>query len=73
MFCEDEARRAEVLKHPTLTGIDYVEVSAESLNAQRFIHVYFLQDSPPAGLAGLPTPSIRAEARITSNYLMSFQ
>jgi hypothetical protein len=25
------------------------------------------------GLAGLPTPSIRANARITSCYLMSFQ
>ena len=54
LFCEDEARRAQVIKHPTLTGIDYVEVSAESLNEQRFIHVFFLKDSPPAGLADHP-------------------
>jgi len=54
LFCDDEARRAEVIAHATLNGIDYVEVSVASLNEQRFIHVFFLKALPPAGLVGHP-------------------
>src|SRR5215213_10897607 len=54
LFCDDEARRAHVINHPTLNGIDYVEISAASLNEQRFIHVFFLKAPPPAGLADHP-------------------
>src|SRR5215211_3193288 len=53
LFCDDEARRTQVINHPTLNGIDYVEVSATSLNEQRFIHVFFLKalkTPPPAEL-----------------------
>jgi|SRR5215217_8124750 len=54
LFCDDEARRAHVINHPTLNGIDYVEISAASLNEQRFIHVFFLKAPPPAGLVDRP-------------------
>jgi hypothetical protein len=54
LFCDDEARRTQVINHPTLNGIDYVEVSATSLNEQRFIHVFFLKAPPPAGLVNHP-------------------
>jgi hypothetical protein len=54
LFCDDEARRAQVINHPTLNGIDYVEVSAASLNEQRFIHVFFLKAPLPAGLVDHP-------------------
>src|SRR5215208_655539 len=54
LFCDDEERRAQVLAHPTLNGIDYVEVSAASLNEQHFIHVFFLKTPPPAGLVDHP-------------------
>jgi hypothetical protein len=48
LFCDDEARRVQVLESD-LDGIDYIEVPAESLDAQRFLHVYFL-DAPPVGI-----------------------
>lgn len=54
LICDDEARRAQVLEHDTLNGIENIEVSAASLDAQRFLHVYFLKAPPPAGLAGHP-------------------
>jgi hypothetical protein len=54
LFCGDEARRAQVMARVDLNGIDYVEVSAESLNEQPFLHVFFLKSPPPAGLAGHP-------------------
>ena len=56
LVCDDEARRARVMDHPTLNGIDYVEVSAASLNEQRFIHVFFLKAPPPDSLVGHPEP-----------------
>src|SRR5215210_1967021 len=56
LACDDEARRARVVDHPTLNGIDYVEVSAASLDEQRFIHVFFLKAPPPAALVGGPEP-----------------
>jgi hypothetical protein len=52
--CNDEARRAAVLAHPTLNGIDFIEVSAVTLNAERFIQVFFLKSPPPAALVGHP-------------------
>jgi hypothetical protein len=54
LICDDEARRAQVRVHATLNGIDYIEVSAASLDAQRFLHVHFIKSPPPAGLVGHP-------------------
>ena len=54
LSCDNEARRAQVIAHATLNGIDYVEVSAASLNEQRFVHVFFLKAPPPAGLVDHP-------------------
>jgi hypothetical protein len=54
LVCDDEARRAQVRDHGTLNGIDYIEVSAVNLDAQRFLHVFFLRPLPPDGLAGHP-------------------
>jgi hypothetical protein len=49
MFCGKELRRSQ-----DINGIDYIEVSSESLNAQRFINVYFLKDPSPLGLESSP-------------------
>lgn len=54
LICDDEARRAQVRAHGTLNGIDYLEVPAASLDAQRFLHVYFLKAPPPVGLTNHP-------------------
>jgi hypothetical protein len=62
LACDDAARRALLLAHPTGNGIDFVEVPAESLDkvpaqsldAQRFIRVHFIKQPPPASLAGHP-------------------
>src|SRR5215210_2590763 len=72
LFCDDEARRAQVLEHPTLNGIDYVEVSAASLNEQRFIHVFFLKAPPPAGLFGHPEP-FRVEGGVRTRNIKVLQ
>jgi hypothetical protein len=49
--CRDEQqRRADVLAHPTLNGIDYVEVDAAD---HRLLRVFFLKPVPPAAF-GLP-------------------
>ena len=39
LFCNKERRRSL-----DINGIDFIEVSSDSLDAQRFIHVYFLKD-----------------------------
>ena len=54
LMCDDEARRAQVLDHDTLNGIDYIEVSAVSLDAQRSLYVYFIKAPPPAELVDHP-------------------
>jgi hypothetical protein len=54
LVCDDAARRALLLAHPTLNGIDFVEVPPESLDAQRFVRVHFLKSPPPDGLVGHP-------------------
>lgn len=53
--CKDEQqRRSDVLEHPTLNAIDYVEVDAAD---HRVIRVFFLKSLPPAayGLAADPS------------------
>lgn len=56
--CCDEHRRAAVLNHPTLNGIDYLEVlddpSIADLPAQRILLVYCLKDAP----TGLTTDNV---------------
>jgi hypothetical protein len=55
--CQDAQRRADILAHPLLNGIDYVEVSAD----QRTIKVFFIKPLPdppnsdPDGAYGLTT------------------
>lgn len=43
--CDDIARRENVLAHPTVNGIDYIEVPK---NDQQNIRVYFLKPAPPS-------------------------
>ena len=52
VVCADEReRRAALLGHPTLNGIDFLEVDATDL---ALLHVHFLNDLPPNAY-GLPT------------------
>jgi hypothetical protein len=55
-FCCDEVRRAAVRAHPTLNGIDYVEVGDPSQGA---LLVYLLKQ-PPGGFT-LTTDNVRIE------------
>lgn len=72
LFCDDEARRARVRAHETLNGIDYIEVGAGSLNAQRDLRVYFLKGTPPVGLADSPNAfNIEGGVRITGIQVVS--
>ncbi|HEY44891.1 MAG TPA: putative baseplate assembly protein [Anaerolineae bacterium] len=43
--CEDLARREDLLRHPTLNGIDYIEVPK---GEQKKIRVYFIKPEPPS-------------------------
>jgi hypothetical protein len=54
LICRDEERRQAIITHPDLNGIDYVEVSAASLDAQRFIRVTFLKPDFVGTLAHQP-------------------
>ena len=54
LICDEEERRQAVMTHPALNGIDYVEISAASLGAQRFIHVYFFKPDFVASLEHQP-------------------
>lgn len=47
---EDQERRADVLAHPTLNGIDYIEVN---LCDHKRLEIYFIKPVPPA----TPNPS----------------
>jgi hypothetical protein len=68
MACrDDQQRRADLLAHPTLNGIDYVEVDAAD---QRLLRVYFVKPVPPANPANPADPDdaygIRADlSRVT--------
>src|SRR5262245_12777525 len=67
-ICQDEQqRRADVLAHPTLNGIDFVEVDAAD---HRLLRVHFLKPVPPANPANPADPNdaygLRADlSRIT--------
>lgn len=50
---DDTARRALLIQHPTLNGIDHVEIVGQSTEELRYLHVYFLKP-PPDDLAGRP-------------------
>lgn len=53
LTCRDEERRSlNSLEALNLNGIDYIEISAQDLNSQRFIHVYFIRDLSDEDLAG---------------------
>lgn len=54
IFCDDNERRQRILAHPTLNGIDFIEVSAFPLDAQRFIRVTFLKTDHINDLVGRP-------------------
>jgi hypothetical protein len=50
LICDDQARRAQVQKHPTLNGIDYIEVVTEpSADNQRVLKVYFIPKTTDEG------------------------
>ncbi|MCI0345913.1 MAG: hypothetical protein L0221_10800, partial [Chloroflexi bacterium] len=66
--CQDEQqRRADVLAHPTLNGIDFVEVDAAD---HRILRVSFLKPVPPANAADPADPDdaygIRADLSRTA-------
>jgi hypothetical protein len=54
-FCCDERRRAAVLAHPTLNGIDFLEVLDDpanpSLEKQKLLQVHFLKSLAPGQLS----------------------
>ncbi len=54
VFCDDEARRAKISKHPTLNGIDYIEVVTEppAVN-QPVLQVFFIAKTTPEGRTNL--------------------
>jgi hypothetical protein len=54
LICDDEERRQAVIDHPDLNGIDAIEVPATSLDAQRFLQVYFLKPDFINDLVGHP-------------------
>ncbi len=55
LVCDDEQqRRADVLAHPTLNGIDFVEVEPAN---QTHLHVFFLKPVPPANPADPSDPA----------------
>jgi len=54
LLCDDDERRQAVINHPNLNGIDYIEAPATSLDAQRFIHVFFLKSDFIDDLIGRP-------------------
>jgi hypothetical protein len=50
MVCDDLARREKILAHPTLNGIDYIEVpmdDQEDKDKNKKIRVYFIKPYPP--------------------------
>jgi hypothetical protein len=51
---DDQQRRADVLAHPTLNGIDYVEVDPLD---HRILRVFFLKPVPPANAANPADPA----------------
>jgi hypothetical protein len=54
LICDDEERRQAVIEDVDFNGIDYIEVPASSLDAQRFLHVYFLTPDFIDSLIGAP-------------------
>ncbi len=67
IHCEnDSARRAQVVASATLNGIDYIEVFGDTLDTQRFLHVYFIKP-PPTGIeADTEAFSVKGGTRITN-------
>lgn len=64
--CDDIARREDVLAHPTLNGIDYIEVPKDD---QQNIRVYFIKPSPPSLTVG--KISIEGGVRIRSIHVLN--
>jgi hypothetical protein len=65
LVCDDTERRARLRdKSESLNGIDYIEVSADSLHDQRFINVFFFKDVTTADLKDAKRFSIQGGVRI---------
>ncbi len=54
LICQDSERRQQVIDQVGLNGIDYIEVPAATLDAQRFVRVYFLKTDMVSTLDGQP-------------------
>jgi hypothetical protein len=52
LFCQDDERRQAIINHPTLNGIEAIEVTATTLETQRFVRVYFLNTNGLNDLVG---------------------
>jgi hypothetical protein len=66
LICDDKERRQAVIDDLHLNGIDAIEVPATSLNAQRFLQVYFLKPDFIDDLVGHPDLfTIEGGVRIT--------
>src|SRR5437764_11080422 len=50
-FCCDERRRTAVAAHPTLNGIDFLEVSTDPADPAGTLFVHFIKDLAPNALA----------------------
>ena len=50
-FCCDERRRSAVAAHPTLNGIDFLEVSTAPADPAGTLFVHFIKDLAPNALA----------------------
>jgi hypothetical protein len=66
LYCQDIERREAVLSDAYYNGIDFIEVSAASLDAQRYLHVHFLKVDHIDDLVGRPDLfAVRGGVRIT--------
>ncbi|MGB7539428.1 MAG: putative baseplate assembly protein [Anaerolineales bacterium] len=72
LYCQHDARREKILADAYYNGIDYIEVSSASLNAQRFLHVNFLKADHLDDLNGRPDLiEVKGGVRITGLKVIS--
>jgi hypothetical protein len=66
LYCQNSERRELILNDAYYNGVDYIEVSSASLNAQRLLHVHFLKTDHIDDLDGRPDLfEVKGGVRIT--------
>jgi hypothetical protein len=72
LYCKQDNRRQQVIDSTNFNGIDYIEVPSTSLDAQRYIQVYFLKVDYIDDLVGRPDlVSVDGGVRITDLRVLS--